>query len=298
MQRLQRIDEHASNVMAAAQHAQRIFGHVFQSIGLLGREGISDAWLNVTPPAMIGPAKTHQMRPAGVVTGKPHRLHDRLCPGHVKRDFVLSGNLLEPLNVIGDHRMVRTKHRAEFTHALRALFDARLVKVVPKDVHAIGTGQIVEAIAVEIGDGDAARRLNKSAGAQVLTHKAAELEGHTIGVRELKIGDAFFDLRRQPGGFRKPVTVKFREAREAGAAAPGNVFRRPVRTKELAFVIFIERDQRRNPPCHFGMSGQRPMLCLRKLQPRLQLRQQCEQHHRAERRENKKCESGFHQINA
>jgi hypothetical protein len=48
--------------------------------------------------------------------------------------------------------MVGTEHRAERTGARFGLFDAFLVEIVAEDIDAIRAGQIVEDIAVDIGD--------------------------------------------------------------------------------------------------------------------------------------------------
>ena len=93
MQRLQRIDQHAGDVAARAQHAQRVLRHVVQGVGLARRHRIADAGLHVAPPAVIGAAEAHQMRAARVVAREPHRLHHRLGAGHVERHLVEAGNL-------------------------------------------------------------------------------------------------------------------------------------------------------------------------------------------------------------
>ena len=100
---------------------------------------------------MIGAGKAHQMRALGVVAGEPHRLHDRFGAGHVEGDFVEAGNLAEPAHVVGDDGMVGAEHGAERVRALLADLDALLVEVVAEDVDAVGAGQVVEHVAVEIG---------------------------------------------------------------------------------------------------------------------------------------------------
>ncbi len=112
MQRLQRIDQHAGDVAPRPQHMQRPLGHVGQRVGLVRRNRIADAGLHVAPPAVIGAGKAHQMGAAGVVAGKPHRLHHRLGAGHVERDFVEPGDLAQPLDVVGDDGVVGAEHRA------------------------------------------------------------------------------------------------------------------------------------------------------------------------------------------
>ena len=157
MQRLQRIDQHAGDVAARPQDMQRPLGHVGQRIGLVRRNRVADAGLHVAPPAVIGAGEAHQMRAAGVVARQPHRLHHGFGAGHVERDFVESGNLAQPLHVVGDDGVIGAEHRAERMRALFGLGDALLVEIVAEDVDAVGAGQVVEHVAVDVGDGDAGR---------------------------------------------------------------------------------------------------------------------------------------------
>ena len=87
-------------------------------------------------------------------------------------------------DVVGDHRMVRAQHRAELAHARGAALDAVLVEVVAEHVDAVGAGEIVEAVAVEIGD-RARRRTSarNEPSVQMLAHEAAELERHAVARR-------------------------------------------------------------------------------------------------------------------
>ena len=149
MQRLQRVDQHAGDVAPRPQHMQRPLGHVGQRIGLVRRNRIADAGLHVAPPAVIGAGETNQMRAAGVIAGKPHRLHHRFGAGHVERDLVEPGNLAQPADIVGDDGMIGAEHRAERMRARLGLGDALLVEVVAEDVDAVGAGQVVEHIAVD-----------------------------------------------------------------------------------------------------------------------------------------------------
>jgi hypothetical protein len=72
----------------------------------------------------------------------------------------------------------------------RALGDALLVEVVAEDVDAVGAGQVVEDIAVEVGHRHALGGLHEAARLQVLAQEAAELERHAVGAGELQVGDA------------------------------------------------------------------------------------------------------------
>ena len=183
VQRLQRIDQHAGDVAARAQHVQRPLRHVGQRIGLVRRYRIADAGLHVAPPAVIGAGEANQMRTFGVIARQPHRLHHGFGAGHVERDFVEPGNLAQPLHVVGDDGMIGAEHRAERVRALFGFRDALLVEVVAEDVDAVGAGQVVGHIAVDIGDGDAGGGLHEGAGAEMLPHQPAVLERHPVGFR-------------------------------------------------------------------------------------------------------------------
>ena len=190
MQRLQRIDQHAGDVASLAEHTQSIVRHIVQGVGLARGHRISDARLNVAPPAVIGAAEANEVRAARVIARQPHRLHHRFGAGHVERHLVLSRNLPQAFDVVHDRRMVGAEHRSEITDALKSALDALLVKIVAEEIDPVGAGQVVVAITVKIADGHAGRRLHERPGAQMLTHKTAELEWHPIGVGELQVRNA------------------------------------------------------------------------------------------------------------
>ena len=66
--------------------------------------------------------------------------------------------------------MIEAEHRAERAHVRGAALDGLLVEIVAEDVDAIGAGQVVEAIAVEIGHGDAVARLQERSRRQARPH--------------------------------------------------------------------------------------------------------------------------------
>ena len=104
---------------------------------------------------------------------------------------------LQPRDVVGDDRMIGAEHRAEVAHPLAPRVDALLVEVVAEQVDAVRAGQVVEPVAVEIGDRDAGRATARTTPTlKMLAHEAAELERHAVGVGELQVGDAVSDLRR------------------------------------------------------------------------------------------------------
>ena len=267
MQGLERIDQHAGDVAPPPQHAQRRFGHVGKRIGFVRRRRIADAGLHVAPPAVIGAAKAHQMRSAGMIARQPHRLHDGFGARHMKRYLVEPGNFLEEFDVLDDQRMVGAEHRAKLAHPRRAALDGFLVKIVTENVDAVGAAQIVAAIAVQIGDRHAARRLHEGGGRQVRAHHAAILERHPIGIGELQIGNGLARFGGAPDGFGKARLIKRRQPGEAGAASCDDVRRRVVGREEASLVVVVERHQAGEPACDPGVPGERPVLGLRQFKP-------------------------------
>ncbi len=84
----------------------------------------------------------------------------------------------------------------------------RLVEVVAEHVDAVGAGEVVEPVAVEIGDRHAARRLHERADGRCCAHDAAELERHPVGVGELQVGNAVGSPRRCAGWSRRSASGK------------------------------------------------------------------------------------------
>ena len=198
-----------------------------------------------------------------MIAREPDRLHDRLGAGHVERHLVEAGNLLEPAHVRGDHRMVGAEHRAERARLLLGRRDAVLVEVVAEDVDAVGAGEVVEHVAVEIGDGDAGGGLQERAGPQMLADDAAELERHAVALGELQIGDSVGHLGGPANrrGVARPV--KLGEPGEGGAAARRDLFRRMVGAEETVLVVLVERNERgdRAATCGHVPTSERCFAC-------------------------------------
>ena len=117
----------------------------------------------------------------------------------------MSGNLQETLDVERGDRMVGAQDRPQVAHTFAAAGNAFLVEVVAEDVHAVGTGEVVELVAVQIGDLDARGGLQEGAALEVLAHEAAELKRHAIARGELQVGNAAHDVIRQIRGFAKAL---------------------------------------------------------------------------------------------
>jgi len=73
--------------------------------------------------------------------------------------------------------MIGAEHGPERTRALLASLDAFLVEIVAEDIDAVGAGQIIEHVAVEIGERHARRGFHEAAGAEVFADHAAYWNG-------------------------------------------------------------------------------------------------------------------------
>ena len=224
---------------------------------------------------MIGTGKTNQVRTFGVVARQPHRLHDRLGAGHVERDFVEPGDFAQPLHVLGDDGMIGAEHGAERVGALLGFRDALLVEIVAEDVDAVGAGQVVGHIAVDIGDGDAGRGLHERAGAEIFAHQPAVRERHPVAFGELQVGDARCRLGRHLPALGVARLIEAGEPEEGVLALHGDIGGRAVGTEKAVDIELVMRHQPRDHFGHFGMSGQRAVLGARQRQPRLQFGEHC-----------------------
>ncbi len=189
----------------------------------------------------------------------------------MERDLVEPGNLAEPLDVVGDDRMIGAEHGPEAMRALLANLDAFLVEVVAEDIDAVGAGQVIELIAVEIGERDARGSLHEAAGAEVFADHAAILERHPVGLGELQVGDVAGRLRRQLPALGEALLVDGCEPEEAVLPLACDFRRRGVGAEEFVDVEFVEWDQPRHPARHLGMPGERAVLGPRQLDPGLDL---------------------------
>ena len=221
---------------------------------------------------MIGAGKADQMGAAGVITGKPHRLHHRFSAGHVEGDFVEAGNLAQPPDIVGDNGMIGAKHGPKRVGALLGILDALLIEVVAEDVDAVGAGEVVEHVAVEIGDGDPGRGLDEAAGTEILADQTAVLERHPVGLGELQVRDLLCRFSGRLPAAREALLVKSGETEEAVLTSVGDLRRRAIGAEEIIDVEFVMRHQPRDHLGHFGMSGQRAMLGARQRQSGLQFR--------------------------
>src|SRR5262249_2304584 len=153
-----------------------------------------DARLHIAPPAVIAAAETHEMRPAGMVAGKPYRLHHRLGTGHMERYLVKARNPSQSPHIVGNNRMVSAEHRTKLADEFRAVFQTLFIEVVAQKVDAVGAREVVERVFVEVSHRDAGGRLQEPAAAQVVPNETAVLERYAVGIGELQVGNAIGHL--------------------------------------------------------------------------------------------------------
>jgi hypothetical protein len=189
----------------------------------------------------------------------------------VERDLVEPGNPAQPLNIVGDDGMIGAEHGTERMGALLADLDAFLVEVVAEDVDAVGAGQVVELVAVEIGERHPRRRLHERAGAEVFADQAAILERHPVGLGELQVRDMDRRLRRHLPALGEALLVEGSEPEEAVLALACDFRRRAVGAEEIVDVEFVMRNEPRHPARHLGVPGKRAVLGPRQLDPGLDL---------------------------
>ena len=293
VQRLQRVDQHAGDVLAAAQHAQRGLVHLLERVGGLGSGRIARAGLNVVPPAVVSAAETHQVAAPGVVARQPHRLHHGLGAAHVEGDFVQPGDRAQALHVVGHAGQVSAQHRAERGGARAALGDALLVEVDAEHVDAVRAGEVEEVVAVEVGHLHAARPGDEGRHPDLLSQIAAVLEGHAVAGGELQVGQAVGGLSGERGRAREALAEQFSQLLQADAALRHDIGRRAVRVEETGLVVAVARHLRGHALGHPRMAGQRRVLGSRELQPAPCGRQD---HGQRGQRQGRQGKSGVHRV--
>ena len=267
MQRLQRVDQHAGDVLAAAQHVQRGWVALAQRERVSCGHRVAGARLHIVPPAVVRAAKAHDLVAPGVVTRQPYRLHDRLGARHMEGHLVKPGDLTQSPQVVENAWMVGAENRAERAHGVGALVDAFFVEVVAKQIDSVRACQVIGPVSICILHLHAVRGFQEGAHAQVLAQVLAVLERDPVGAGELKIRHRAFGFGRQypclgiaPGKFT-------RQAGEGELALRDNVRGSAVRIEKTCFVVMVAGYPARDAfgPAH--MAGQRRILGARQRKP-------------------------------
>ena len=260
VQRLQRIHEHAGDVVARGEHAQRLCARLLQRVDVVDPAAVAEAGLHAVPPAVIRAAEQHDAWAARVELREPYGLHHGFGARHVKRHFVEAGDGLDPRDVVANQRVVGAEHRAQVRDAGGAGRDAALVEVVAEQVHAIGACEIVRPVAVEILELRAARFLDDGADSQMTPNVLAKLERNAVRIREQHVGEPVLELGRQRDRSGRALPRRGGEAIERGPALRDDVVRGAVAGEELVLVVADERHLRRDSPRELGMARDRWVL--------------------------------------
>jgi len=178
-----------------------------------------------------------------VVARQADGLHNSLGSRHVERDFILAGDARQPGDVVADQRRVGAQHRSKGIDASGTAVEAGLVEVVAQQVDAVGPGQVVAGIAVEVGDHDAARLGEKRAHRELRLRERAELERDAVGFGELQVGDVPGRVLRLLQGALVARPEEAREAFEFGAPPAGDFRRGVVGREEPRLVEGVVGDQ-------------------------------------------------------
>ena len=192
--------------------------------------------------------------------------------------------------------MIGTQQGAEFMHPRRAPFDSALIEVVAKNVDAVGATQIIEAIAIEIGDRHAIGRLDEGADWQIGAHDTAILERHAIGAGKLQVGNVLAGFRSLPNRFGKACLIERSEPFKSGAPALRDIGGCAVGAEEPLFVIFVERNEGGEPTGHSRMARERRVFGLRKFEAPLDRGQRSRNCRRADAVEGQGCRGQCHRI--
>ena len=165
--------------------------------------------------------------------------------------------------------MIRAQQGAEIANAVCPAVDCALVKIVAENVDAVRASEIVEAVAVEIGDGHALGRLHKGADREAGAHLVPVLEWHAVSAGELQIGDVVGGFGSLAVRFGESRPVKVGKPLETRTTALRDIAWRTVGTKELFVAVLVEREERCDASCHPGVPGKRAVFGLRQFETAL-----------------------------
>ena len=184
MQRLQRIHQHAGDVAARPQHAER--GARPSPSACRCRaptRGVPTPGCTSSHQPWYAPQKRTRCdrpvwyrasRTACITASVPDMWND--TSSSPEMSFSLA-------DVVGDDGVIRAEHRTEVADALDAGVDALLVEVVPEHVGAVRAGEVVGRVAVEIAHEDPGRLLARSAPTfRCCVTYGAVLKRHAIGL--------------------------------------------------------------------------------------------------------------------
>ncbi len=185
---LNRIDQHAGDIVPSAKHMQRALAHLGERVHLARRPRIAGTSLHAVPPSVIRAGEANDVRAASVVSRESNRLHHRFGARHVERHLVEPGDRAQPLDVLRHHRVIRPEHDAETLRSLDRPFHGVAVKLRAEEIDPVRPAQIVLPIPVEIADPRPACFGHDAAHGQCLLDQSAKLKWRAIRVDEIDVG--------------------------------------------------------------------------------------------------------------
>ena len=84
--------------------------------------------------------------------------------------------------------MIRTEHRPQVSDTRNALGNRFFVKIITKNIDAVGARQVHKALTIQIFEHDPRRALNKTPELEMVPQIRAELEGHPVTTGKLHVG--------------------------------------------------------------------------------------------------------------
>ena len=122
-----------------------------------------------------------------------------------------------------------------------------------------------------------------------VAHDAAELKRNPVSRRELQIGNAVDRRIGQRRRLGEALRIKARQVHESDPASRRNVVGRVVGAEKAGLIVFVETNQRCQPPRQAAMAGKRGMLAVGELQPFFQL---CHRRGDRGRAQSRECQCG------
>ena len=215
---------------------------------------------------MIRAAEPHHVGPACVVTGQTDRLHDGFGTRHVEGHRIQTRDGLEARHVLDHERMIGAEDWAQRPRLIDRIADEALIRVVAQQIDAVGSRDVIEDIAVGIGQPRAVGCGDEDAATEFLADQTAIGKRHAVAVGEEQVGDGVDRLGLERGGPRETPLVVCRERLERRSALRRDRLGGAVGRKESGRVEVVVRDQAGDPPRQTRMSRKRGMLAERQLQ--------------------------------
>ena len=178
----------------------------------------------------------------------------------MERYGVQSRDHAQATHVVRHHGVVGAEHRPESVSPGHGLADARAVEVVTEQIDAVRTRQVIEAVAVEVGNLHALRALDENAGAEALAHDRTERDRDPVAAGEFEVGEVLEDDTAGRSGAREALLEDRGEAQEALVPTLGDDRRCAVHGRERRLVESVSGQSRGQPLRNSDVALQRWVL--------------------------------------